>query len=106
MCSLGLRPPWCTCALPPCTPSSTLPPHLGNVLEFCRYLEGLPAEERGCLWGIPFAVKDNIDVAGFPTTCACPDFAFTPEKHAPTVQTLLDAGGQQRVGAGCSFVAA
>ena len=28
------------------------------------------------LWGVPFAVKDNIDVAGMPTTVACPDFAY------------------------------
>jgi allophanate hydrolase len=44
------------------------------------------------LRGIPFAVKDNIDVAGMPTTAACPDFAYTPQRSAPVVQRLLDAG--------------
>ncbi len=44
------------------------------------------------LWGVPFAVKDNIDVAGVPTTAACPDFAQTPTIHARAVQRLLDAG--------------
>ncbi len=44
------------------------------------------------LWGIPFAIKDNIDVAGLPTTAACPEFAFTPKKTAFAVQKLLDAG--------------
>lgn len=44
------------------------------------------------LYGIPFAVKDNIDVAGLPTTAACPEFAYTPEKNAQVVQQLLDAG--------------
>lgn len=44
------------------------------------------------LWGVPFAVKDNIDVAGLPTTAACPAFAFTPQRHATVVQRLLDAG--------------
>jgi allophanate hydrolase len=44
------------------------------------------------LWGIPFAVKDNIDVAGLPTTAACPDFAFQPSIHAPVVARLLEAG--------------
>jgi len=44
------------------------------------------------LRGVPFAVKDNIDVAGMPTTAACPDFAYLPERTAPVVQRLLDAG--------------
>ncbi len=44
------------------------------------------------LWGVPFAVKDNIDIAGLPTTAACPGFAYTPSATAPVVQRLLDAG--------------
>ncbi|WP_322114297.1 amidase family protein [Aquabacterium sp. A7-Y] len=44
------------------------------------------------LYGVPFAVKDNIDVAGLPTTAACPAFAYTPGEHASCVQRLLDAG--------------
>ena len=44
------------------------------------------------LWGVPFAVKDNIDVAGIPTTAACPGFAYTPDADSPAVRRLLDAG--------------
>jgi allophanate hydrolase len=44
------------------------------------------------LFGVPFAVKDNIDVAGLPTTAACPAFAYRPSRHAVVVQRLLDAG--------------
>jgi allophanate hydrolase len=44
------------------------------------------------LAGMPFAVKDNIDVAGLPTTAACPDFEYRPERNAPVVQRLIDAG--------------
>ncbi|MGE0231078.1 MAG: allophanate hydrolase [Flavobacteriaceae bacterium] len=44
------------------------------------------------LWGVPFAVKDNIDVAGMPTTCACPEFAYVPETDAPVVRALKQAG--------------
>jgi allophanate hydrolase len=44
------------------------------------------------LWGVPFAVKDNLDVAGMPTTAACPGYAYVPEATAPVVQRLLDAG--------------
>jgi allophanate hydrolase len=44
------------------------------------------------LWGVPFAVKDNIDVAGLPTTAACPDFAYSPAETAPAVARLLAAG--------------
>ncbi|HXC57923.1 MAG TPA: amidase family protein, partial [Steroidobacteraceae bacterium] len=44
------------------------------------------------LYGIPFAVKDNLDLQGLPTTAACPDFAYTPTESARVVQRLLDAG--------------
>ena len=44
------------------------------------------------LYGIPFAVKDSIDVAGLPTTCGCPDYAYVPETTAPVVSRLLEAG--------------
>ena len=45
------------------------------------------------LFGVPFAVKDNIDVAGLPTTAACPGFAPAPAAaSAPLVQRLVDAG--------------
>ncbi len=55
-------------------------------------IDALPATARGPLHGVPFAVKDNIDIAGLPTTAACPDFAYVPEVTAPAVQRLLDAG--------------
>ena len=45
------------------------------------------------LWGVPFAVKDNIDVAAMPTTAACAEFAYTAKANASVVQRLLDAGG-------------
>jgi allophanate hydrolase len=48
--------------------------------------------ERLPLHGIPFAVKDNIDVAGLPTTAACPGFTYDPKESAEVVQRLVDAG--------------
>ncbi len=44
------------------------------------------------LWGLPVAVKDNIDVAGMPTTAACPGFAYTPAHDATCVARLRAAG--------------
>jgi allophanate hydrolase len=44
------------------------------------------------LFGIPFAVKDNIDVAGLPTTAACPAFAYQPAQDAVCVARLRAAG--------------
>ena len=44
------------------------------------------------LFGVPFVVKDNIDVAGLPTTAACPAFAYTPARSAFVVERLQRAG--------------
>ena len=44
------------------------------------------------LYGIPFAIKDNIDLAGVPTTAGCPEYAYTPQQNAFVVQRLIDAG--------------
>jgi allophanate hydrolase len=48
--------------------------------------------DRPPLYGVPFAVKDNIDVVGLPTTAACPAFAYSPDFDATSVRLLLDAG--------------
>jgi allophanate hydrolase len=50
------------------------------------------AEHSNSLWGIPFAVKDNIDVLGMPTTAACPQFAYAPVRSAQAVEQLLACG--------------
>jgi allophanate hydrolase len=50
------------------------------------------AGEELALAGLTFAVKDNIDVAGVPTTAGCPAFAYRPDASAPAVQALVDAG--------------
>ena len=44
------------------------------------------------LYGIPFAVKDNIDVAGLPTTAACPAYGYQPERDAAVVARLKALG--------------
>ena len=50
------------------------------------------AIDRLPLYGIPFAIKDNIDLAGVSTTAGCPSFAYTPAHSATVVQKLIDAG--------------
>lgn len=74
-------------ALRPCPPASWAPQawiHKPDTL--------LTGAAQGPLAGQRFAVKDNIDVAGWPTTAACPAFAYTPVAHAKSVQLLLGAG--------------
>jgi allophanate hydrolase len=58
---------------------------------YARNLEGKDSMSLP-LYGIPFAIKDNIDLAGLPTTAACPEFAYIPKRHATVVQRLIDAG--------------
>ena len=57
-------------------------------------LEALTPEQRAALplFAVPFAVKDNIDVAGVPTTAGCPEYAYVPTKNAFVVDRLLAAG--------------
>lgn len=52
----------------------------------------LKANEVLPLAGVPFAIKDNIDLAGMPTTAACPDFAYLPQTSATVVARLVAAG--------------
>lgn len=58
------------------------------------YLEALETMDfwEKPLWGIPFAIKDCLDLVGTPTTAACPGFSYQPGENAETVQRLLDAG--------------
>lgn len=64
--------------------------------EIQHYLDAAIARRDGGipqpLFGLTFAIKDNIDLAGAPTTAACPDFAYTPNQSATVVQKLIDAG--------------
>jgi allophanate hydrolase len=61
-----------------------LTPYLNRLLS--QPVNSLP------LYGVPFAIKDNIDLAGIPTTAACPAFSYTPAESAFLVQRLIDAG--------------
>ena len=64
-----------------------------RLLEQATALDA--ARARGTplpLYGIPFAVKDNIDALGMPTTAACPAYAYQPDTSAPAVARLLAAG--------------
>lgn len=62
-----------------------------RVLALAQALEGRDPAELP-LYGVPFAIKDNIDLAGQPTTAACPDFAYLPESSAAVVDKLMAAG--------------
>ena len=61
------------------------------VLRYVDRLEGLDLDTAP-LWGVPFAIKDNIDLADAPTTAGCPGYAYAPERSAAVVERLLAAG--------------
>ncbi len=61
------------------------------IREAARTLENAGRDGKP-LWGLSFAVKDNIDVAGLPTTAGCPGYAYVPTQDAPVVRALLEAG--------------
>ncbi|MES1201953.1 MAG: allophanate hydrolase [Pseudomonadota bacterium] len=64
-----------------------------RVLEAARGVDArIAAGEKLALAGVPFAVKDNLDVVGMPTTAACPRAAYTPTQSSTVVARLLEAG--------------
>lgn len=67
------------------------PPSMAWIQPYVDRLPSQPSEALP-LWGIPFAIKDNIDLAGVPTTAACPAFAYTPAEDATVVARLIAAG--------------
>jgi allophanate hydrolase len=62
-----------------------------RILEMAHALASRSPESLP-LYGIPFAIKDNIDLAGIPTTAGCPAYAYTPSESAFVVRKLIDAG--------------
>ena len=64
---------------------------LAQMLVHARALAGRDLATLP-LYGIPFAIKVNIDLAGVPTTAGCPDFAYTPGRSATVVERLIAAG--------------
>ncbi|PKO52561.1 MAG: allophanate hydrolase [Betaproteobacteria bacterium HGW-Betaproteobacteria-20] len=64
---------------------------LEELLDYAKALEGKDIASFP-LYGIPFAIKDNIDLVDIPTTAGCPEYAYTPTKSASVVQKLIDAG--------------
>ena len=68
--------------------------HVLDEAALAPYLERLETLDPTVhpLWGVPFAIKDNIDLAGCPTTAACPAYSYVPEVSATVVDRLLAAG--------------
>lgn len=63
----------------------------GELEPYLRNLDGHSPDSLP-LFGIPFAIKDNIDLAKIPTTAGCPEYAYIPETSAFVVEQLIQAG--------------
>jgi len=62
-----------------------------EIEPFLAHLDGVDPASLP-LYGVPFAIKDNIDLAHIPTTAGCPEFAYTPGESAFLIQQLVAAG--------------
>ncbi|WP_306813043.1 allophanate hydrolase [Paenibacillus soyae] len=67
------------------------PPELRRIEPYLRGLDSRSVDELP-LWGMPFAIKDNIDWTAAPTTAACPAYAYEPAEDAEVVRRLIAAG--------------
>jgi allophanate hydrolase len=65
-------------------------PEKSHLLALAAAVEAMPNDLP--LWGIPFVVKDNIDVGNWPTTAACPEYSYVPAVDAEVVSLLRAAG--------------
>lgn len=61
------------------------------ILPYIKRLGRMDFSEKP-LWGVPFAIKDCLDLKGAPTTAACPAFSYQPAEDAEAVRRLLAAG--------------
>ena len=83
----------CTTAWAPAVRTGSILRPRDEALAACADVERRRAAgETLPLYGVPFGVKDNIDVAGMPTTAACPAFSRLPPHSARSVELLLQAG--------------
>ena len=65
-----------------------------EIRKRAEELASLPPAVRAKmpLFGVPFVVKDNIDVVGYATTAGCPEYAYLPDRNAFVVDRLLEGG--------------
>lgn len=68
-----------------------VPPTMKLIHKYLDYLKTLD-KEKALLWGIPFAIKDNIDLKGIYTTAGCNNFSYMPEEDATVVRLLINEG--------------
>lgn len=67
------------------------PPEFENIKPYIEKLKSIEPNSLP-LWGIPFAIKDNIDLENIQTTAGCPEYAYTPNESAEVVKKLIEAG--------------
>jgi Asp-tRNA(Asn)/Glu-tRNA(Gln) amidotransferase A subunit family amidase len=68
-------------------------PQSESIKRASGLLEAHPdPNRRHPLFGIPFSVKDSIDIKGISTTAACPEYAYIAQRDAPSYATLIEAG--------------
>lgn len=68
-----------------------VPPSMKFIQQYIDNLKTLD-KEKALLWGVPFAIKDNIDLKGILTTAGCENYAYMPEDNATVVQLLIKQG--------------